>query len=98
MDVSFLQINNSFSGQNYLPYSAALLTSYFETFSSASDEYNFRPFIYKRDSINNLLSHCDGSKIIALSLYAWNSRLSLAFAKAYKKLNPDSLLLILVFY
>ncbi len=94
MDVSFLQINNSFSGQNYLPYSAALLTSYFETFSSASDEYNFRPFIYKRDSINNLLSHCEGSKIIALSLYAWNSRLSLAFAKAYKKINPDSFIIV----
>ena len=90
MEVSFLQINNSFAGQNYLPYSAALLTSYFNAYSSAAGEYNFKPFIYKRDSVNNLLSICEGSGIIALSLYAWNTRLSLAFAKAYKNLFPES--------
>ncbi len=94
MDVSFLQINNSFAGQNYLPYSAALLTSYFKTFSSASDEFNFKPFIYKRDSVNNLISTCEGSNIIALSLYAWNSRLSLAFASAYKALYPNSFIVV----
>ena len=94
MDVSFLQINNSFAGQNYLPYSAALLTSYFKTFSSASDEYNFKPFIYKRDSVNNLLSISEGSKVIVLSLYAWNARLTLAFAKTYKSLHPDCFIIV----
>ena len=79
---SFLQINNSFAGQNYFPYSAALLTRlYFKTFSSASDEYNFKPFIYK-EYRSNLLTSCEGSNIIVLSLYAWNTRLSLAFAKS----------------
>ena len=94
MEVSFLQINNSFAGQNYFPYSAALLTSYFKTFSSASDEYNFKPFIYKRDTVNNLLTSCEGSNIIVLSLYAWNTRLSLAFAKAYKNQHPESFVIV----
>ena len=94
MDVSFLQINNSFAGQNYLPYSAALLTSYFKTFSSAANEYSFNPFIYKRDSVSNLLSVSEGSKVIVLSLYAWNSRLSLSFAKAFKSLHPDSFIIV----
>ena len=94
MDVSFLQINNSFAGQNYLPYSAAILTSYFKTFSPAANEYSFKPFIYKRDSVNNLLSVSEGSKVIVLSLYAWNSRLSLSFAKTYKSLHPDSFIIV----
>ena len=94
MEVSFLQINNSFAGQNYLPYSAALLTSYFNSYSLAADEFNFKPFIYKRDSVNNLLSISEGSDIIALSLYAWNSRLSLAFAKAYKNSFPESFIIV----
>ena len=92
MNVSFLQINNSFAGQNYLPYSAAILTSYFKLNSYASSEYKFKPFIYKRDSVKNLLTSCKGSQVIGLSLYAWNLRLSLAFAKAYKTANPDSLI------
>lgn len=92
MNVSFLQINNSFAGQNYLPYSAAIITSYFKANSSASSEYKFNPFIYKRDSVKNLLSSCEGSKVIGLSLYAWNTRLSLAFAKAYKAANPDCMI------
>ena len=94
MRISFLQINNSFAGQNYLPYSAALLTSYFKFNSSAANEYNFNPFIYKRDSVNNLLTTCEGSEIIALSLYAWNTRLSLAFAEAYKDAYPESFIIV----
>ena len=94
MRISFLQINNSFAGQNYLPYSAALLTSYFKSNSCAANEYKFDPFIYKRDSVNNLLTACAGAKVIALSLYAWNTRLSLAFAEAYKKAYPESFIIV----
>ena len=92
MNVSFLQINNSFAGQNYLPYSAGIITSFFQANSNAATEYNFNPFIYKRDSIPNLLATCEGSDVIALSLYAWNTRLSLAFSKAFKEQNPNSLI------
>jgi len=92
MDVALVQINNSFSGQNYLPYSAAILQAYFQGTSPASSVYNFLPFIYKRDSVDNILSQILSAKVLGISLYAWNTNLSLAIAKAFKRRNPDSLI------
>jgi radical SAM superfamily enzyme YgiQ (UPF0313 family) len=91
MDVALVQINNSFSGQNYLPYSAAILQSYFQGSSSASSSYSFLPFVYKRDSVDNILLQISTAKVLGISLYAWNTNLSLAIAKEFKAKNPESL-------
>lgn len=89
--VSMLQINNSFSGQNYLPYSAALLAGCFKENSEARDEYTFDQFIYKRSSPNNILNEVGVADVLGLSLYAWNVRLSLEVARRFKAENPNSL-------
>jgi tRNA A37 methylthiotransferase MiaB len=89
--ISLLQINNSFAGQNYLPYSSAILTSYFTHTSSASGDYKFLPFIFKRSSVNDIIVSCDNSNVLGLSLYAWNLRLSLEVARVHKERNPDAL-------
>jgi hypothetical protein len=39
--IGLVQINNSFSGQNYLPYSIALLQTYVQKFSPQPDRYEF---------------------------------------------------------
>ena len=41
-----------------------------------------------------MLTTCAGAKVIALSLYAWNTKLSLAFAEAYKKAYPESFIIV----
>jgi hypothetical protein len=37
LQVGLIQINNSFSGQNYLPHSIALLQSYVRKFAAATN-------------------------------------------------------------
>ena len=46
-NIGLVQINNSFSGQNYLPYSIACLQSYAQ-FKLPPDRFTFLPMIYKR--------------------------------------------------
>jgi len=41
--VGLVQINNSFSGQNYLPYSVALLQTYVQKMSADAGRYVFLP-------------------------------------------------------
>ena len=91
--VSLVQINNSFSGQNYLPYSSALLSAYFLQNSSASHEYNFAPFIYKRAPVLDIVNSISSSDVLGLSLYAWNTRLSLG-CNHFRLLNPNALIFV----
>src|SRR5215468_10647628 len=46
--VGLVQINNSFSGQNYLPYSVALLQTYVQKMAPDPARYEFLPALYKR--------------------------------------------------
>uniref|UniRef100_UPI004047BB7E B12-binding domain-containing radical SAM protein n=1 Tax=Cyanobium sp. TaxID=2164130 RepID=UPI004047BB7E len=89
--ISLLQINNAFSGQNYLPYSAALLAACFQNSSAAGGEYEFHKFIYKRARPDEIVNELCGSDVLGLSLYAWNVNLSLEVAKRYKRLNRGAL-------
>ncbi|MGD1805091.1 B12-binding domain-containing radical SAM protein [Dapis sp. BLCC M126] len=86
--ISLIQINNSFSNQNYLPYSAGILRSYFTNKSDAASEYQFLPFIYKRDKLGNIIRVIENADVLGLSMYAWNTRISLSIAKAFKEINP----------
>jgi len=89
MKVAMLQINSSFAGQNYLPYSAALLESYFKYTSSAANSFDFLPIIYKREAVSTILSEISGASVLGISLYAWNVKLSLAVASAFKETNKN---------
>src|SRR5260221_10759251 len=46
--VSLVQINNSFSGQNYLPYSAGLLQAYADKNARRPERYEWAMPIYSR--------------------------------------------------
>ena len=48
LKVGLVQINNSFSGQNYLPYSIALLQTYVQKFAADPGRYLFLLPLYKR--------------------------------------------------
>ena len=48
LKVGLVQINNSFSGQNYLPYSVGLLQAYVQKHAADPDRYDFLLPVYKR--------------------------------------------------
>lgn len=89
--IGLVQINNSFSGQNYLPYSTACLESYLKLHSSKKDKLDFLPHIYKREPIQQIVDKLAGANIIGISTYVWNAQISLELARRIKSLNPETL-------
>lgn len=90
--VGLVQINNSFSGQNYLPYSVGLLQAYVYRHAVAPERYEFLPLIYKRlpaqDAVRALLP----AAVVGFSTYVWNERISLEIARRLKEQNPETLI------
>jgi hypothetical protein len=87
--ITIVQINSSFSGCHYLPYSAGLLEAYARTYCKNIDGYEFLLPIYKREPVQKIVEKIQDADIVAFSAYVWNIRLSLAVAKAIKEINPN---------
>lgn len=91
--VGLAQINNSFSGQNYLPYSVAVLQAYAEQNVSSRDRYRFLLPLYKRLRISDAVERLECTDIAAFSVYVWNIRISLEIARRLKASRPDTLII-----
>jgi hypothetical protein len=92
LSVGLVQINNSFSGQNYLPYSIACLRSYIEAHAFNASRFSFIPMIYKRMPINEIVSRIEGADVVGFSTYVWNANISLETARRLKKHKPGVLI------
>lgn len=88
--IGLVQINNSFSGQNYLPYSIACLQSYAES-KLPPGRFAFLPMIYKRIPVSEIVGRLEHAEVIGFSTYVWNAQISLEAARRIKRLHPDRL-------
>ena len=88
LNVGLVNINNSFSGQNYFPYSVGCLQAYAEKNLSSKEEFRFCLPIYKRKPVASLVTELINVDIAFFSTYVWNIRLSLEVAHQLKKLQP----------
>src|SRR5437588_782622 len=86
--VGLVQINNSFSGQNYLPYSVALLQTYVQKMAAEPGRYAFLPPLYKRVRIADAVEALKGADLVGFSTYVWNGRISLEIARRLKAAKP----------
>ncbi len=87
--IGLAQINNSFSGQNYLPYSVALLEAYVRSHASDPERYEFLLPLYRRVRVAEAVSHLGRADVVGLSVYVWNIRLSLEIARRLKARRPE---------
>src|SRR5262245_64143568 len=87
--VGLIQINNSFSGQNYLPYSVALLQTYVQKMAADPGRYEFLPPLDKRVRIADAVEALKDTDLVGFSTYVWNGRISLEIARRLKALRPD---------
>lgn len=87
--VGLVQINNSFSGQNYLPYSIACLEGYVRAKAADVSRYKFLTPIYKRMPIGRIVEHLRGADILGFSTYVWNAEISLETARRLKAERPE---------
>src|SRR6185437_4725845 len=92
VEVGLVQINNSFSGQNYLPYSVALLEGYARRKAPDPSRYRFRLPIYKRIGINAAVEQLVDCDIVGFSTYVWNGEISLEIARRLKARRPNILI------
>src|SRR5258708_20197950 len=86
--VGLVQINNSFSGQNYLPYSVALLQTYVQKMSADPGRYAFLPPLYKRVRIADAVESLKDADLVGFSTYVWNGRISLEISPPLQAPNP----------
>jgi len=90
--VGLVQINNSFSDQNYLPYSVAMLQAFAQQHVANIDQYQFLPSVYFRGGVSDIAQKLEGASIVFFSVYVWNFRISLAIAKALKQADPKTVI------
>ena len=90
--IGLVQINNSFSGQNYLPCSIACLQSYAQVRLPA-DKFTFLPMIYKRIPVSDVVERMATADVVGFSSYVWNAQVSLEAARRLKQLRPDMLVI-----
>jgi len=89
--IAMVQINNSFSGQNYLPYSVACLQSYAMHHAENADRLRFIEPVYKRMPIRTIVEHVKAADVVGFSTYVWNIRISLEAARRLKAERPEVL-------
>lgn len=92
--IGLTQLNNSFSGQCYLPLSVGMLQSYAKKHLSYADYYEFLLAIYNFAPIPEIVDQLSDADILAISLYVWNFENSMAIAKEFKKRYPDRLVVV----
>ena len=84
MEIGMMQVNGSFSGQSYMPYSVVMLQASATRYSKCKAELKFRLPIFKREPISKIIEKLDGVAVLAISLYVWNEQISLETARRLK--------------
>lgn len=90
--IGFVQINNSFSGQGYLPYSVGLLEAYAKKHLRNVDQFEFLTPIYSRQPTEHAVTHLKDADIVVFSAYVWNTQASLQIAAQLKMAREDVLI------
>lgn len=88
MKVGLVQINNSYSGQNYLPLSVGLLQAYCQRHLAPGDCEFLLP-VYSRIPVERIVAQVEEADIVFFSTYVWNFRISLESAKLLKERKPE---------
>ena len=92
-EIGLVQVNNSFSGQNYLPYSIACLQSYVTEHAERPDKFRFLDPIYKRMPIFEAVDRLKNASVVGFSTYVWNEQISLEIARRLKSINQNCLII-----
>lgn len=90
--VGLVQINNSFSGQNYLPYAVGILQAYAQKYAQKPERYEFMLPVYSRVPVREAVENLQDASIVAFSTYVWNIKISLEIARRIKQDYPETLI------
>src|ERR1044071_7362860 len=89
LKIGLVQINNSFSGQSYLPYSVALLQAYIRQHHPAPASVQFLLPVFSRLRVDEAVERLEGADLVFFSAYVWNVRISSEIARRLRAKRPD---------
>lgn len=90
--LGMVQINNSFSGQNYLPYSLGFLQGYSQRHHKDINKFEFLLPIYKRIPVKAAVERLLHADMVFFSTYVWNIRISLEIARQVKQKRSNTII------
>ena len=79
-------------GGVYLPLVSGILSAYIKTSKKISENIEVQKFIFKPDTVGNIMKKYNSPDIATFSIAMWNEQLSLAVAKEIKKTYPNCLI------
>lgn len=90
--VYFNEFNILMENTAYLPIVSGLLQAYAQTKPEIVIAYEFMPFFYHVDELDNILHKYDNPAVAAFSLSMWNEQLNLKVANQVKQRYPECLI------
>ena len=87
--ISFVQVNHNTGNKEngyFLPYSAACIWSYLNSFPN--NPYTLNHLLFRREPVDSIVEKLQHDDVVAFSCYIWNRKYCLAVAKRLKELNP----------
>jgi len=87
--IGLVQINNSFSGQNYFPYSIGILQAYAQKHLPRPDDFEFLLPVYSRIQVEQAVEQLLEADAVGFSLYVWNAQISFKIAERLKQRKPE---------
>ncbi len=86
--VYFFESNVPMDKVIYLPLVSGILEAYASSFDVIKESYEFMPYIFMRDTPENMIKDVEDPFIFAFSVCIWNHQLSLAVASLIKQRFP----------
>ena len=87
--VYFHEFNVSGEGYIYLPLASGLIRAYAESFPEIAAAYEFAPFIFRREPIEEILDRYEEPTVALFSIASWNEQFSLALSREIKTRWPE---------
>ena len=88
------QINNSFGGQAFLPYSVGMLWSYAASQPDIAHSYELGGLLFLREPLDTAADRMVDPDVLALSCYLWNWNYNLSLAKLVKQRYPSCVIVL----
>lgn len=94
MNVGLVQINNSFGGASYFPYSLGCLQAYAHKKLDNPGQFEFLLPLYKREDPDMAVRKLLAADIVFFSLYVWNRNMSFEIARRLKEKKPEVIIVV----
>ncbi len=94
LKIGLVQLNNSFSDQNYFPQSVGMIQAYAQKYLTHAEDYDFLLPLFTFMPIDEAIDKLSDAHVLAISLYVWNFENSMAIAKEFKRRYPERLVIV----